>query len=118
MHLQVTLPLGVHREVDSHLIAHLSKKSTSLGGFWDKSLHRSSSASIPADEDNYVEPEPMAQNSVVAEKILRRKSLQIRYQQQEWQVYLLSQSDVDHICHSSLSWHFSLICVFNFLRTV
>ncbi|KAF7819932.1 DExH-box ATP-dependent RNA helicase DExH3 [Senna tora] len=82
---EVILPFGVHREVDSHLIAHLSKKSTSLGGFSDKSLHRSSSASILVDDGVFEEPQPLVQNSVVAEKIHRRKSLQLRNQQQDWQ---------------------------------
>lgn len=113
IHLQVILPSGVHREVDSHLIAYLSEKSTSLGGVLNKSLHKSRSPSIPEDEGIYEEPSPLAQNSVVVEKIQRRKSLQLRYQQQDWQVYLPFQSDM-HIYHSSLSWHFSLFTFQNF----
>ncbi|KAK4280739.1 hypothetical protein QN277_012320 [Acacia crassicarpa] len=82
---EVVIPFRVHGEVNSLLNAHLSKKSRSFGGIVDTSFHRSSSAGIPADEGILEEPEPLAQNNVVREKILRRRSLQLRYQQEEWQ---------------------------------
>lgn len=91
MLLQVMLPFGVHREVDTHLRAHLSHKTTNLGD----SLGRSSDAgNIPANEGIYEQPEPTTYNSVVKEKILRRRSLQLHHQQEDWQVYCLSQSEL------------------------
>ncbi|KAK2437680.1 DExH-box ATP-dependent RNA helicase DExH3 [Trifolium repens] len=82
---EVTLPFGVHREVDTHLHAHLSHKAVKKVGSLDESLHRSrDEGSIPADEGIYGHPEPMSQNSVAKEKILQRRSLQLRQQQQDW----------------------------------
>ncbi|PON47342.1 ATP-dependent RNA helicase DHX [Parasponia andersonii] len=78
---EVILPYGLQSEVDSHLRAHLSRKSKS-----DNSLLISSrSDSIVSDEGFYEQQEPLVRNSVAMEKILRRKSLNLRYQQQEWQ---------------------------------
>ncbi|XP_061374553.1 DExH-box ATP-dependent RNA helicase DExH3 [Gastrolobium bilobum] len=83
---EVILPFGVHREVDTHLRAHLSQKATNRLGSLDDFLHRSSNArGIPADEGIYEQPEPMTHNSIVKEKILQRRSLQLRHQQQDWQ---------------------------------
>ncbi|KAL5052429.1 hypothetical protein RYX36_033111 [Vicia faba] len=83
---EVTLPFGVHREVDTHLLAHLSHKATKRVGSLDDSLHRpKDGGSIPADEGIYGHPEPMSHISVAKEKILQRKSLQLRHQQQSWQ---------------------------------
>ncbi|KAJ1394208.1 P-loop containing nucleoside triphosphate hydrolase [Sesbania bispinosa] len=82
----VVLPFGVHREVDTHLLSHLSHKATKRKGSLGDSLHRSSDArNIPADEGIYEQPEPMTHISVVKEKILRRRSLQLRDKQQDWQ---------------------------------
>ncbi|KAL2342375.1 hypothetical protein Fmac_003660 [Flemingia macrophylla] len=84
---EVVLPLGIHKEVDAHLLAHLSQKTTNnrLCSLND-SLHRSSDArSIPANEGMYEQPEPMSHNSIVKEKILQRRSLQMHHQQQDWQ---------------------------------
>ena len=106
--VQVVLPLGVHKEVDAHLLAHLSQKARNKWDFMEDSLHNSSdSRSIPANERMYEQPEPVTHNSVVKEKILQRKSLQLHHQQQDWQVCLPSQSEVHFICCYSLSWHFS-----------
>ncbi|RDX62405.1 DExH-box ATP-dependent RNA helicase DExH3 [Mucuna pruriens] len=83
---EVVLPFGVHKEVDAHLLAHLSQKATNRLGSLDDSLHRSSDArSTLADEGMYEQPEPMTHNSVVKEKILQRRSLQMRHRQQDWQ---------------------------------
>lgn len=95
MLLQVTLPFTVHREVDAHLLTHLSHKATKRIGALDDSLRTSSDArGIPANDGVYEQPEPMTHNSVVKEKILQRRSLQLRQQQQDWQVYCLSQSEL------------------------
>ncbi|XP_058732350.1 DExH-box ATP-dependent RNA helicase DExH3-like [Vicia villosa] len=83
---EVTLPFGVHREVDTHLLAHLSHKATKRAGSLDDSLHQSrDDGSIPADEGIYGHPEPTSHISVAKEKFLQRKSLQLRHQQQNWQ---------------------------------
>jgi len=78
-------------EVDAHLLAHLSQKARNKWDFMEDSLHNSSdSRSIPANERMYEQPEPVTHNSVVKEKILQRKSLQLHHQQQDWQVCLPS----------------------------
>ncbi|KAK7251699.1 hypothetical protein RIF29_35120 [Crotalaria pallida] len=83
---EVILPYGIHREIDSHLRAHLSHKATNRLGSLDDSLHKSSDGrSIPADGGIYERPEPLNHNSIVKEKILQRRSLQLRNQQQDWQ---------------------------------
>lgn len=107
--LQVALPFGVHREVDTHLHAHLSRKATNRLGPLDDSLHRTGHARItPADAGIYEQPEPTTSNSVFKERILRQRSLQMRDQQKAWQVYIFPSLnfEVNPICHYSLSWHF------------
>lgn len=85
--LQVILPFGLQREVDSHLKAYLAKKSMIRGDLSTNSLSRSSSGvSIETDGGLYEQPEPLVQNNVFMERILWRKSLQLRNQQQEWLV--------------------------------
>lgn len=83
---QVVLPFGLQRDIDLHLAGYLSHKARSSGSFLDKPLIRSNSGGIPAADEVPVNPEPFAQNSVALERILRRRSLQIRDKQQEWQV--------------------------------
>ncbi|KAE9597508.1 hypothetical protein Lal_00030035 [Lupinus albus] len=83
---EVILPLGVHREVDSHLRAHLSQKATNKIASFDDSLYRSSDGrNNLASEGIYGRPEPMTHTSIAKEKILQRRSLQLRNQQQDWQ---------------------------------
>lgn len=77
------LPLGLQREVDARLRLFLSQKPMSNGSFSDNSLSRSGS-----DEGFYEQQEPLIKNSVVMERILQRRSLQLRDKQQDWQVYL------------------------------
>ena len=90
LHIQVVLPFVVQSEVDAYLKAHLSKKSSSREGFFDDSLHGSSSGgSVPTDEAIYEQPKPSRRHSIIKERILQRKSLQLRDQQQAWQVYLV-----------------------------
>ena len=81
---QVILPFGLQRDVDLHLKAYLSHKSMSSGSFPDKPLPRSSiGGRIAADEAPIEHQEPSTQNSVVMERILWRRSLQLRNKQQE-----------------------------------
>ncbi|KAB1223779.1 putative ATP-dependent RNA helicase DHX57 [Morella rubra] len=83
---EVILPLGLQREVDAHLKAHLSQKSMHSGSFSDNSLRSSSSfGSVATDVGLHEQREPLIQNSVAMEKILRRKSLQLQTKQQDWQ---------------------------------
>ncbi|XWS50779.1 hypothetical protein CRYUN_Cryun12cG0117700 [Craigia yunnanensis] len=83
---EVILHFGLHRDVDLHLKAYLSRKAMVSGSFSDKLLSRSSSGGrIAADEVPIENQEPSTQNSVVMERILRRRSLQLHNKQQEWQ---------------------------------
>ncbi|XVF12264.1 hypothetical protein REPUB_Repub08aG0100600 [Reevesia pubescens] len=82
---EVILPFGLQRDVDLHLEAYLSHKAMSSGSFPDKPLSRSiSGGRIAADEVPIEQQEPFTQNSVVMERILQRRSLQLRNKQQEW----------------------------------
>ncbi|KAM1737733.1 hypothetical protein ACFX12_015912 [Malus domestica] len=84
---EVVLPFGLHREVDAHLKAYLSEKPMSQGNVSDSSLSRSnSSRSITNDGGHYEQQEPLIQNTDAMEKILQRKSLQLRNRQRHWQV--------------------------------
>ncbi|CAK7349655.1 unnamed protein product [Dovyalis caffra] len=83
---EVTLPFGLQKEVDAHLKAYVSKKPMSRGFFSPDSLSRSSSGgSMNTDEGIYEQPESLVQNSPAMERILHRKSLELRNQQKEWQ---------------------------------
>ncbi|KAG6746825.1 hypothetical protein POTOM_049194 [Populus tomentosa] len=83
---EVILPFGLQREVDAHFKAYISKKPTSRGFFPPNSLSRSNSGgSMDTDERIYERPELSVQNSVAMERILSRKSLQLRNQQEKWQ---------------------------------
>ncbi|KAF5730335.1 DEA(D/H)-box RNA helicase family protein isoform 1 [Tripterygium wilfordii] len=79
---EVILPFGIQMEVDAHLQAYLSRKSMDGARFSDNTLSRSNTeGGITIDEKQ----EPVMQNSVIMERILRRKSLQLRNKQQDWQ---------------------------------
>lgn len=87
--LQVVLPFGLQREVHAHLKEYLSQKSMSRESFSDKTLSRSIGNSSVTEEGFYEQQESLTQTSVVMERILKRKSLRIRNQQQDWQVFLI-----------------------------
>ncbi|XP_047162066.1 DExH-box ATP-dependent RNA helicase DExH3 [Vigna umbellata] len=84
---EVVLPFDVHKEVDARLHAHLSQKATaSKWSYLNDSLHKSSdNINIPANKGMHEQPEPLTPNSVVKEKILQRRSLQLHHRQQDWQ---------------------------------
>ncbi|KAE8077239.1 hypothetical protein FH972_015819 [Carpinus fangiana] len=83
---EVALPLGLLRRVDSYFGEYLSQKAKIRENFSDISFSRtSSSCSIATDEGLFEQPEPLAASKTVMEKILRRRSLQLRDQQQAWQ---------------------------------
>lgn len=81
------LPLGLLRRVEAYLGEFLSQKCSTKGSFSDVSFSRSSSnCSIIGDEGLFEVPEPLSTSKVVMDKILWRRSLQLRDQQQAWQV--------------------------------
>ncbi|XP_042981852.1 DExH-box ATP-dependent RNA helicase DExH5, mitochondrial isoform X3 [Carya illinoinensis] len=83
---EVALPLGLLRRVDSYLGEYLSQKSKTRENFPDLSFSTlSSGCSIATDEGLFEQPEPLAASKAVMEKILWRRSLLLRDQQQAWQ---------------------------------
>ncbi|KAG8388002.1 hypothetical protein BUALT_Bualt02G0079800 [Buddleja alternifolia] len=79
---EVMLPFGLQRLVDSHLRAHLSRKAMNKENFSFSTSNAGRSQSIDEGLD---EQEESSTQSVIAERILRRRSLQIRDKQQAWQ---------------------------------
>uniref|UniRef100_A0A5B6ZGD2 RNA helicase n=1 Tax=Davidia involucrata TaxID=16924 RepID=A0A5B6ZGD2_DAVIN len=90
---EVVLPFELQRRVDAHLKGYISRKSMNKEGFSDNAFSRSiSGSSLAIDEGLYEQEGPLIQGtSVVAEKILHRKSLQMRNKQQDWQESLEGQ---------------------------
>ncbi|XP_022134969.1 DExH-box ATP-dependent RNA helicase DExH3 [Momordica charantia] len=89
---EVVLPFGVQREVETHLRLYQSHNSTTRGRFSNSSLSTSGISGNVANNNGLFEhQEPLTTQSVVMEKIIRRKSLQLRNQQQDWQESLEGQ---------------------------
>ncbi|KAK9278678.1 hypothetical protein L1049_028252 [Liquidambar formosana] len=82
---EVILPFGLQREVDAYLNEYLSRKPMSKAFFSDNALSRSKNGSSIVSDEGLYQQQPLIKTSVVMEKILQRKSLQLRNQQQEWQ---------------------------------
>jgi len=83
------MPLTVFKRVGAYFEEYLSQKSRVKKSFSDSSFARSSSdGSLGTDEGFFVQPEPLASSKSVVEKIARQISLQMRDQQQAWQVIL------------------------------
>ncbi|XP_021297123.1 DExH-box ATP-dependent RNA helicase DExH5, mitochondrial isoform X2 [Herrania umbratica] len=83
---EVNLNFGLLKRVDAHLGEYLFQKSRTKESFSDNCFSRSSSnSSIVTDEGLFEQPEPLAFSSAVMEKILWRRGLQLRDQQQAWQ---------------------------------
>ncbi|XP_073159391.1 DExH-box ATP-dependent RNA helicase DExH3 [Henckelia pumila] len=76
---EVMLPIGLQRRVESHLRAHLSRKATT-----EHDTFLTSSAARNLSLDGLYEPESSTQN-VIAETIVRRRSLQMQDKQKDWQ---------------------------------
>lgn len=95
------LSYGLQSRVGDLLEAHLSKKSINKE---DLAYNASSRGSIgnnsPNDKELYENEKPFAR-SVVAERILRRRSLEIRNKQEDWQVifYLSPDCCRQHLFH-------------------
>ena len=74
--------------MEAHLEEYLSQKFLMTENFQDIAFSRSSStSSIAIDEGLFEQPESLAVSRSVIEKIVWRRSLQLRNQQQAWQVY-------------------------------
>lgn len=83
------LPPGLQTRVDAYLGEYLFQKTRSVEGFRSSRFSRSSSnGSIANDEGLFEQPEPLPHSKVAMEKILSRRSLQLRNEQQAWQVRL------------------------------
>ncbi|OWM86275.1 hypothetical protein CDL15_Pgr011099 [Punica granatum] len=82
---EVSLPLGLLRKVEAHIEDYLSHKPRFNETFGNSFSRSSSSGSIATDEGLFEQPEPLASSRSMMEKILKRRSLQLREQQQAWQ---------------------------------
>ncbi|XP_010551147.1 PREDICTED: DExH-box ATP-dependent RNA helicase DExH3 [Tarenaya hassleriana] len=76
---EVVLPFGLQSEVDANLHAFLNEKQARI-----PKVPRSNSSDSLTDDGVYEQPEPPRQNSVAMERVLQRRSLQLRSKQQEW----------------------------------
>lgn len=83
----MSLPFGLHREVDALLGEYLAQKRTNRDHFPSGAFFRSSSTdSFTTDDGSFEQQESQTSTSAVMERILRRRSLQLRDQQQAWLV--------------------------------
>ncbi|KAJ0962773.1 hypothetical protein J5N97_027895 [Dioscorea zingiberensis] len=83
---EVSIPIGLQREVDALLGDYLSRKRVNQESFPIAPFSRSSSTdSFATDEGLLEQQESQSSISPVMEKILKRRSLQLRNQQQNWQ---------------------------------
>ncbi|WOL01197.1 DExH-box ATP-dependent RNA helicase DExH3 [Canna indica] len=83
---EVSIPAGLHREVDALLGDYLTRKRTNRESFPSLGFSRTSSTdSFATDESFFEQQDLQTSTSVVMEKILRRRSLQLRNQQETWQ---------------------------------
>lgn len=85
---QVLLPFGLEKEVSSHLRAHLAKKAVNK-----ESLHNAYPASNVGQgqliDEGLEEQQASSTKSVIAERVLQRRSLQMRNKQQDWRVSVI-----------------------------
>ncbi|KAL8474750.1 hypothetical protein ACS0TY_031257 [Phlomoides rotata] len=81
---EVVLPFGLHREVDSYLRKHLSRKAMNK-----ENVHNSFSASNvgqrPLIDERFDEQEKPSTKSAIAERIIMRRSSEMLNKQQHWQ---------------------------------
>lgn len=88
---EVILPFGLQREVDLHLRSFLSQKAGTTDSSSDKSFLKASSGrdisgkNVASDGEPDKKQGPFIQNNAFMDKILQRRSLQMRNKQQEWQ---------------------------------
>ncbi|KAK8916437.1 putative pre-mRNA-splicing factor ATP-dependent RNA helicase [Platanthera zijinensis] len=92
---EVSIPIGLQREVDSLLTDYLSRKSANLKSFPNTTFSRSSSAdSLTTDEGFFEQQDTQNFSPIMREKLLRR-SLQLRNQQSTWQESLDGQKMIE-----------------------
>ncbi|KAG6477020.1 hypothetical protein ZIOFF_066270 [Zingiber officinale] len=83
---EVSIPIGLHRQVDSLLGDYLIRKRKNLENFPSVGFSRTSSTdSFATNESLFEQQDIQTSKNIVMEKTLRRKSLQLRNQQQNWQ---------------------------------
>ncbi|PWA44533.1 DEA(D/H)-box RNA helicase family protein [Artemisia annua] len=82
---EVVLSPELHSRVDYHLKAYLSRKSVTRDGYPNNVLPTSRTITSHDTEEAFHEQDEPMRRSPVAEGILRRKSLQLRNVQQDWQ---------------------------------
>lgn len=83
------LSFGLHKLVNSHLRAHLSRKAVNKENFAYESLSTSNADQSLLIDERFDEQEKPSTQSVVAERIVRRKSLLMRNKQQDWKVSVI-----------------------------
>lgn len=86
--MQVLLPLGLEREVESRVRLHVSERSIRGGSLLNKFSGLTLEGNIASKGGLGEQPEPPIRKSIVLEKIRRRRSLQLHEKQQAWQVCL------------------------------
>ncbi|KAK6127667.1 hypothetical protein DH2020_038583 [Rehmannia glutinosa] len=82
---EVVLPSGLHRVVDSHLRAHLSRKAVNKENFAHDAFSTSSAGQSLLLNESFDEQEEPSTQSVIAERIVRWRSLQMQNKQEDWQ---------------------------------
>lgn len=97
--MQVILPVGLQREVESRVRLHVSERSISGGSLLNKFSGSSLEGNITSEGGLNEQLKPPMRNSIVLEKIRHRRSLQLREKQQIWQVCLAFGSfEILHLC--------------------
>ena len=86
----MSLPFGLHREVEALLGEYLARKRTNRDNVPPSFLRSNSTDSFTTDDGSFDQRDSQSSPNAFMERILRRKSLQLREQQQVWQVGLTS----------------------------
>ncbi|KAL6545518.1 hypothetical protein OROGR_009392 [Orobanche gracilis] len=83
---EVTLPFGLQRAVASHLRAHLSRKAVNKESSANSALLASDAGQSQLLDEGFDEQEATSTQSVIADRIIQRRSLEMYNKQREWQV--------------------------------
>ncbi|KAL0464181.1 UNVERIFIED_CONTAM: DExH-box ATP-dependent RNA helicase DExH3 [Sesamum latifolium] len=82
---EVMIPIGLQRMVDSHLRAHFSRKAVNKDNFVRDAFSTSNTRQNLLIDEGFDEQEEPSTQSVIAERILRRRSLHMHNKQLDWQ---------------------------------
>ncbi|XP_010527764.1 PREDICTED: DExH-box ATP-dependent RNA helicase DExH5, mitochondrial [Tarenaya hassleriana] len=83
---EVNVHMGLVRSVEAYLREYFNKKSNGMDRFPDNSFSRTSSTvSLATDEGLLEQPEPLPASKTMMDKVLWRRSSQLRDRQQSWQ---------------------------------